>query len=250
MFEILEHLPYCIFSKDPEILDIDIEVRMADTILKRTRTPKLLGVVLDEKLTFQEHIKTVEVKAQKVLSALRVLGKTEKIDPTNMIRLYKSIVVPQLEYAASVWLSGKCEILDRVQRRGLAMCLGVPATASLEALQVEAGVLPLDLRREELAVREFGKICAKRDTQPIKKALKEWEEAREETTEKYISPFGMMTIQMADMCAYADIVCSTIEPEPDYVDSLQPTLKRQNIGITLDPPRTGQKFKRKTAGGS
>ena len=96
--------------------------------------------------------------------------------------------------------SGKCEILDRVQHRGLAMCLGVPATASLEALQVEAGVLPLDLRREELAVREFGKICAKRDTQPIKKALKEWEEAREETTEKYISPFGMMNIQMADVC--------------------------------------------------
>ena len=60
------------------------------------------------------------------------------------------------------------------------MCLGVPATASLEALEVEAGVLPLDLRREELAVREFGKIYAKQDTQPIKQALKEWEEARAE----------------------------------------------------------------------
>ena len=98
------------------------------------------------------------MKAQKVLSALRVLGKTYKIDPTNMIRLYKSIVVPQLEYAASVWQLGKCELLDRVQRRGLAMCLRVPATDSLEALQVEAGVLPLDLRREELAVRGVGNI--------------------------------------------------------------------------------------------
>ena len=56
-------------------------------------------------------------------------------------------MVPQLEYAAAVWQSGKNELLDRVQRRGLALCLGVPATASLEALQVEAGVLPLDLRR-------------------------------------------------------------------------------------------------------
>ena len=128
----IDKTEYCIFSKDPEILDMDIEIRMAETILKRTRTPKLLGVVLDEKLTFQENIKTVEVKAQKVLSALRVLGKTEKIDPTNMIRLYKGIVVPQLEYAASVWQSGKCELLDRVQRRGLAMCPGVPATASLD----------------------------------------------------------------------------------------------------------------------
>ena len=120
----------------------------------------------------------------------------------------------------------KCELLDRVQHGGPAMCPGVPATASSEALQVEVGVLPLDLRREELAVREFRKICAKRDTQPVKKALKEWEEAQEETTEKYILPFGMIPIQMADMCEYADIVCSTIEPEPDYVGSLQPTLKR------------------------
>ena len=62
-------------------------------------------------------------------------------------------------------------------------------------------------------------------------ALKEWEEAQEETTEKYISPFGMMSIQMADMCAYADIVCSTvtIEPEPDYVDSLQGLLQSSDI---------------------
>ena len=77
--------------------------------------------------------------------------------------------------SAPVWQSGKCEVLDRVQRKGLAMCLGIPITASLEAVEVEADVLPFDLRREELAVREFGKICTKRDTQPIKQALKVWE---------------------------------------------------------------------------
>ena len=101
------------------MLDLNIEIKMDNFILKRTRKPKLLGVTLDEKLTFQDHVKAVEIKAQKMLSALRILGKTERIEPANMIRLYKSIVVPQLEYAASVWQSGKCEILDRVQRRGL-----------------------------------------------------------------------------------------------------------------------------------
>ena len=82
----------------------------------------------------------MEVKAQKMLSALRILGKTEKTDPDNMVRLYKSIVTPQLEYAAPLWQTGQCEVLERVQRRGPAMCLGVPATAGLEALEVEAGV--------------------------------------------------------------------------------------------------------------
>ena len=207
---------YCIFSKEQSMLDLDIEIKIDNTNLKRTRKPKLLGVTLDEKLTFQEHVKIVERKAQKMLSALRILGKTERNVPTNMVRLYKSIVVPQLEYAASVWQSGKCEILDRVQRKGLALCLGVPATASLEALEVEAGVLPLDLRREELAVREFGKICAKQDSQPIKQALLEWKETQEETSERYISPFGKMAVQMADTCAYTGMVISSIEPEPDY----------------------------------
>ena len=60
----------------------------------------------------------------------------------------------------------------------------------------------------------------------MKKALKEWEETQEETTERYISPFGRMAIQMADMCAQTDISCNCLEPAPDYVDSLQPTLKR------------------------
>ena len=241
----IQKTEFCIFSKDQEILDMDIEMRMADKNLKRTRTPKLLGVILDERLTYQEHVKSVEMNAQKVLSALRILGKTERIDPANMVRLYKSIVVPQLEYAAAIWQSGKCEILDRVQRRGLALCLGVPATASLEALQVEAGVLPLDLRREELAVREFGKICAKRDNQPIKKTLKDWEESQEDATERYISPFG----KMADMCAHADISCRCIEPEPDYVDSLQPTLKRpdywNNLGSSKNRTKTQEEESRR-----
>ena len=110
-------------------------------------------------------------------------------------------------------------------------------------------VLPLDLRREELAVREFGKICAKRDTQPIKQALKVWEEAREETVERYISPFGKMTIQMADMCAYTNMMCSSIEPEPDYVDSLQPMLKRpeylNNLGSSKNRTKTQEENSRR-----
>ena len=43
------------------------------------------------------------------------------------------------------------------------MCLGVPGTAGLEALEVEAGVKPLGIRREELAVRQTDKVMIKED---------------------------------------------------------------------------------------
>ena len=65
-----------------------------------------------------------------MILALNILGKTESINPTimvrmyksivvpqfdnptNMVRMYKNIVVPQLEYAAPVWQAGKCDVLS------------------------------------------------------------------------------------------------------------------------------------------
>ncbi|VDI48194.1 Hypothetical predicted protein [Mytilus galloprovincialis] len=41
--------------------------------------------------------------------------------------------------------------LNAIQRKGLALCLNQPTTASIEALEVAAGILPLDLKREEAA---------------------------------------------------------------------------------------------------
>ena len=45
-----------------------------------------------------------------------------------------------------LWCSGESE------RKGLALCLGVPVNASVEALVVEVGVKLLCIRRQELAV--------------------------------------------------------------------------------------------------
>ena len=75
-----------------------------------------------------------------------------------MIKVYKRLVVPRLEYAASVWQIGECDKLEKIQRKGLALCLGCPNTASCEALEVQAGVLPLDMRRVKLAIKECTKL--------------------------------------------------------------------------------------------
>ena len=39
-----------------------------------------------------------------------------------------------------LWQIGNCEQLDKIQRKCLALCLGTPATAGIEALEVEAKV--------------------------------------------------------------------------------------------------------------
>ena len=48
------------------------------------------------------------------------------------------------------------------------MCLRIPGTAGLEALEVEANVKPLCIRREELAIRQAARIMMKSDDTPIK----------------------------------------------------------------------------------
>ncbi|CAG2211192.1 RNASEH1 [Mytilus edulis] len=43
--------------------------------------------------------------------------------------------------------------LNKIQRKGLAICLNVTPTSSVETLEVVSGILPIHLRREEIATR-------------------------------------------------------------------------------------------------
>ena len=47
-------------------------------------------------------------------------------------------------------------MLNTVQRKGLSIILGlIPSTVSLEAMEVMSGVIPLNVRREEIAIRHW-----------------------------------------------------------------------------------------------
>ena len=51
--------------------------------------------------------------------------------------------------------------LEAIQRKGLSICLRLPTTSGREAMEVEGNILPVDLRIEEIAVREIAKIQSK-----------------------------------------------------------------------------------------
>ena len=85
-----------------------------------------------------------------------------------MIQLYEAIINPQLEYAAAVWQMGDTSSLEKIHMKGLAMCLRIQGTAGIEALEVETGVKPLCIRREELAVKQAARIMMKTENILIK----------------------------------------------------------------------------------
>ena len=180
---------FCMFSLKNQVLEQAKEFILVidGQTITYNSTPKILGITSDEKLRFEKHIENVERKAIRSLDSLRKVKETEIISPNCVLQLYKALVIPQLEYAAPVWQIGNCSPLKKIQRKGLALCLGVPGTAGVDALEVVAGVKPLELRREELAIRQAAKIMSKENDTCIFKAWNTYIES--ELMERKISPF-------------------------------------------------------------
>ena len=84
-------------------------------------------------------------------------------------------------------------------------------------MEVEGNILPVDLRIEEIAVREIVKIQSKNIAEPVKQQLEEYF-SRDDIYEQQESPFGKAINQTVDMfkATKVDIKLILIEPEVTY----------------------------------
>ena len=86
--------------------------------LEETEVEKDLGVQIDSKLKFSQHIQTKTNKANRVLGCLKHTFKYMNKD--IFLMLYKSLVRPHLEYASCIWspqLKRDQDAIERIQRR-------------------------------------------------------------------------------------------------------------------------------------
>ncbi|CAG2214324.1 RNASEH1 [Mytilus edulis] len=156
----IQKTEYSIFSKEKNKVQ-NIKLKLGNTILKYNPNPVILGLKLDEQLNFNSHIESTVKKAKRSLGIIREIKGIALIPTKTLIQIYDSLVCSIFNYASSIWQSSTSSHLDKlneIQRKGLALCLDLPSQSSLEALEVLSGTLPIDLRREEMAIRELGKI--------------------------------------------------------------------------------------------
>jgi hypothetical protein len=76
-----------------------------------------LGVLLDSKLTFSEHVDVTVSKARQMLGFIMRVGRDFR-DPYALKTLYVSLVRSKLEYTSCVWMlyqNGCIASLERVQ---------------------------------------------------------------------------------------------------------------------------------------
>ena len=187
--------------------------------LKYNPHPKILGITLDEQLNFQEHVNKTEKKASIALRILREVKGISKISSKKLIELYVTLIRSIIEYGCLVWQTvarPDLRKLENIQRKALAICLDLPWTSSREAMEVAAGVVPLDLRFCEIAVRDVAKIAAKRQDDPLKIQLNKY---TEEFWDKIETPLGLAMSRVIEMKTFTGIGIQFVEPEPEITEN-------------------------------
>ena len=93
--------------------------------LIRVHITKFLGIEIDDRLTWQNHIMAVE---NKLASANFIISKIRyKINQTTAFKLYDTLILPHLSYGNIIWGNTyKSNTLNiaRLQKRALRLCYG------------------------------------------------------------------------------------------------------------------------------
>jgi hypothetical protein len=87
------------------------------------------------------------------MNLLRVISSTDWVaDSATLLKLYRCLIRSKLGYGCIVYGSARksyLNTLDRVQNSALRICLGAFRKLPTASLHVEAGEMPLNLRREK-----------------------------------------------------------------------------------------------------
>lgn len=133
------------------------DLRLYDQTIPYLEEVKFLGVILDSRLNLHKHIQYVKAKALRRMSILKCLsGRSCGADRYTLIRLYKAMIRPILEYACHI-LDGPgnamVETLESVQNACLRIATGALRTSPVLPMLIDTDIYPLRLRRMDLTLR-------------------------------------------------------------------------------------------------
>ncbi len=113
---------------------------------------------LDESLTYEPHVTKLY---SKTCSKVRLLKKIRhNIDHPTALTLYKSLVLPHLDYCDMIYMTALVEVLNKLQLVQNVACrtlLLADKYASISEMHSELGLMKLDCKRNV----HLGNLCHK-----------------------------------------------------------------------------------------
>lgn len=123
---------------------------------------RFLGIILDKRLTWREHIEHLRERCFTRLNLLKVLSGTKwGADRCTLLRVYKAAICAKLDYGSFIYASALTPVLtrlDTVHHAGLRLATGAFRTSPVLSLCAESGVPPLLFRRHKLSVGYASKV--------------------------------------------------------------------------------------------
>lgn len=127
---------------------------------------KFLGILVDQKLTFVNHIKALRLKCLKALNLLKILSHHSwGTDRDCLLNLLNSVVLSRIDYGSVVYESASksaLKMLDPVYHLGLRLATGAFRTSPTASLYVEADRWSLDRRRQFISVTHATKVLSQK----------------------------------------------------------------------------------------
>ena len=123
-----------IFQPKKRSSDVNVNICIENHVLSRVQHCKFLGVIIDEKLSWKEHVLYIKNKLSKNIGILFRCRFNLCLEHLQV--LYRSLIEPYLFYCCIIW-SGACsstlDTLIKMQKRALRCICFLPKFASTAA---------------------------------------------------------------------------------------------------------------------
>ena len=119
--------------------------------LTKVKAKKVLGIIIDEDLTFTSHIEHI---TQKCKIAYHRLTLYPDLSPYVALQLYIAFIRYKFEFGCTVWgfrihNAKHLKLLETAQRGATSLILKTMKSTPTDALESELSILRIDLRLEE-----------------------------------------------------------------------------------------------------
>ena len=148
----LKKTNFVIFGNTSKLQHLNnYEVVLDSTVIERKMCAKFLGVIVDDKLTWNNHIECIEGKVAKNIGIIR---KVQSVLPTSVLNtLFCSLTLPYLPHCNVIWSNNRITRLYRLN------ILQKRAIRVVNKCGYLAHTQPLFAKSRQLTLIDLNKLC-------------------------------------------------------------------------------------------
>lgn len=140
-------------------------IKLNNSLIQTSHNIKILGMTLDRRLSWKEHVENLKTKSQNSLNILKMTAHTKWGGSRDCLKnLYSSLTLSKLDYGSIIYDSAKPNLLQKlntVQNTALRLISGAMYTSPIASLHAESNIPPLQYRRKFLTLKYLAKITSK-----------------------------------------------------------------------------------------